>query len=154
MEYIFIWLGCGVLSAIVASNKNRSAFAWFALGFLFGPFGFVASLVVSNNNENSVSPVPKAANSSSSPSISNEAENRERAQLVKHGIEKNREADGSFVYRINGRRLKSFDMAIKVAEEMNQQNVPKYKQCPYCAEDIRLEAKICRFCNREVSESE
>jgi hypothetical protein len=24
------------------------------------------------------------------------------------------------------------------------------RQCPFCAEAIRLEAKICRFCNRDV----
>jgi hypothetical protein len=24
------------------------------------------------------------------------------------------------------------------------------RRCPFCAEDIRLEAKVCRFCNREV----
>ena len=36
----------GILSAIVANNKHRDGFGWFVLGFLFGPFGFVASLVV------------------------------------------------------------------------------------------------------------
>ena len=39
-------VGFGVLSAIVATKKNRDNVGWFFLGFLFGPFGFVASLVV------------------------------------------------------------------------------------------------------------
>lgn len=25
------------------------------------------------------------------------------------------------------------------------------KECPYCAETIKLNAKICRFCNRDVT---
>ncbi|MCS3635838.1 hypothetical protein GGP57_003179 [Salinibacter ruber] len=36
----------GVLSAIIASNKNRSAGGWGALGFLFGLFGFIATIAV------------------------------------------------------------------------------------------------------------
>ena len=36
----------GVLSAIIASNKNRSAGGWGALGFLFGLFGFIAAIAV------------------------------------------------------------------------------------------------------------
>lgn len=36
-----------VLSAIVASNKNRSAAGWGILGFLFGLFGFIAAIAVS-----------------------------------------------------------------------------------------------------------
>ena len=24
------------------------------------------------------------------------------------------------------------------------------RKCPYCAENIRIDAKVCRFCNREV----
>ena len=24
------------------------------------------------------------------------------------------------------------------------------RKCPYCAENIRVDAKVCRFCNREV----
>jgi len=35
-----------ILSAIIASNKNRSAGGWGALGFLFGLFGFIAAIAV------------------------------------------------------------------------------------------------------------
>lgn len=40
-----------VLSAIVASDKNRSAAGWSILGFLFGLFGFIAAIVVSEGEE-------------------------------------------------------------------------------------------------------
>ncbi|WP_251980302.1 zinc ribbon domain-containing protein [Salinibacter ruber] len=35
-----------VLSGIVASNKNRDAFGWGLIGFIFGLFGFIAAVAV------------------------------------------------------------------------------------------------------------
>lgn len=46
MELILIWLFCGIISAVVASNKGRSGVGWFALGLLFGPLGLGLALVV------------------------------------------------------------------------------------------------------------
>jgi hypothetical protein len=36
----------GILSASVASNNNRSVAGWLVIGFVFGLFGFIASIVV------------------------------------------------------------------------------------------------------------
>ena len=41
-----IQIAFGVLSVTVAGRKNRDRVAWFLIGLIFGPFGFVASLVV------------------------------------------------------------------------------------------------------------
>ena len=46
MEMILIWLFCGIISAVVASNKGRSGAGWCALGLLFGPLGLGLALVV------------------------------------------------------------------------------------------------------------
>ncbi|CDH44636.1 zinc ribbon domain-containing protein [Candidatus Contendibacter odensensis] len=48
---IFTWFFCGVISGVVASNKGRSGFGWFILGFLFGPLGLILALVVSKDQE-------------------------------------------------------------------------------------------------------
>jgi hypothetical protein len=44
-----IWILCGVVAAVVASNKGRSGCGWFILGVLLGPLGFILALVVSSN---------------------------------------------------------------------------------------------------------
>jgi len=30
---------------------------------------------------------------------------------------------------------------------------PKWKKCPFCAEDIRAEAVVCRHCNRDIAQA-
>jgi hypothetical protein len=35
--------------------------------------------------------------------------------------------------------------------EARQLSTGSSKKCPYCAEVIKAEAKVCRYCNREVA---
>lgn len=51
MELLLIWFLFGIISAVVASNKGRSGFAWFLIGVLLGPFGLLFALVVSKDTE-------------------------------------------------------------------------------------------------------
>lgn len=40
--------------------------------------------------------------------------------------------------------------SLSVTYELREQKVVRAeKQCPKCAEDVKLEAKICRYCNHE-----
>lgn len=49
MEFLFIFILFGIITAAVASNKGRSRFGWFLIGGLLGPFGLILALVVSKN---------------------------------------------------------------------------------------------------------
>ncbi len=51
MEFIFIWLIFGVISALIASNKGRSGCGWFIIGVLLGPLGIILALVISKNED-------------------------------------------------------------------------------------------------------
>jgi hypothetical protein len=42
----------------------------------------------------------------------------------------------------------------KVAEEQADLETGERCRCPYCAELIRVEARVCRFCSREVMHRE
>ena len=46
MEWLLLWVGFAVVTAIAASSRGRSGGAWFFLGLLFGVFGLIAVLVM------------------------------------------------------------------------------------------------------------
>jgi hypothetical protein len=43
MGYVIFWFLCAIFSAALASSKNRSAFGWFVLGLIVGPFGLLVA---------------------------------------------------------------------------------------------------------------
>lgn len=49
MEFLILWLLCGLAASIVMSNKGRSGCGGWALGVLLGPIGLVIALVMSSD---------------------------------------------------------------------------------------------------------
>jgi len=42
---------CGLITGIIGSNKGRSGFLWFVIGFLLAPLGIVLALVIKKDNQ-------------------------------------------------------------------------------------------------------
>jgi hypothetical protein len=95
MELLFFWFAIGVLCAVIAPTRGRSAFAWFLLGFLLSPLALIALLALPNLKE------PPALPTHASPTPKTRPVNDLRA-------------------------------------------------CPYCAEDIKKAAKVCKHCGRDI----
>ena len=45
MEFVIIWIICGVVAAVVASSKGGSGCLYAILGFILGPFGIILAFV-------------------------------------------------------------------------------------------------------------
>jgi hypothetical protein len=54
MELLFFWIAIGVLCAIIAPSRGRSAVGWFCLGALLSPLAFITLLALPRIEE----PVP------------------------------------------------------------------------------------------------
>ena len=51
MIYVVIWIGLGIVGAMIASSKGNSGCAGFALGILLGPIGLLITYF-SSDDEN------------------------------------------------------------------------------------------------------
>lgn len=51
MEYLLIWLGCGVVSAMIASSKGNSGCGWFAMGGIVGANWIIDGVFTSDNEQ-------------------------------------------------------------------------------------------------------
>lgn len=46
---LFVWaLIWAIICAVIASNRGRSAFGWFVIGFLLSPLGLLMLVLLSN----------------------------------------------------------------------------------------------------------
>ncbi len=87
MEYVILWILCGIVAAAIYSQKGRSGGVGLLGGFMLGPIGVILALISSKNEK---------------------------------GIEQKKISSGLM------------------------------KKCPYCAEVIKAEATVCRYCGKEM----
>jgi RNA polymerase subunit RPABC4/transcription elongation factor Spt4 len=50
MEYIIVWILCGIIAAVIGSRKGQSRVG-FLVGFLLGPLGIVLAIVLKGDRK-------------------------------------------------------------------------------------------------------
>ena len=43
MEFVLLWIICGIASGVIASAKGRSGLGWALVGFFLGPIGLLTA---------------------------------------------------------------------------------------------------------------
>jgi hypothetical protein len=130
VAFFAVWLLFGIGAAIVASGRGANGFGWFVLGVLLGPIGFALAFTTGTR-------CPKCA---SVVSLNAKICPKCREPLA-------RKAFGAYQCP-NCKSLITWNDPIcqNCKKPINWISVTGTKRCPDCAEEVRAEARKCRFC--------
>jgi hypothetical protein len=132
---VLLWVVCGIAAAFIALGRGANGLLWFVLGVLLGPIGLALSFRAgeTTNCPHCRSEIP--AQASRCPKCQSDLSTRTETA---RGDADDRRTQ-TLIDVLQGRAPLS---------EYPVTGTPKSatKKCPDCAEEVKAEARKCRFC--------
>ena len=122
-----IWIFCGIGAALVAQGRGANGCLWFGLGALFGPFGLAFAFASGTDRRCPNCRERIHPEASRCPKCQADLSMSQNAAMVES-------------------RTAATERTSALASDNQSNSGFTTKKCPDCAEDVRVEARKCRFC--------
>ncbi len=133
---IVVWIFCGIGAAFVAQSRGASGCLWFGLGVLLGPFGL--AFAFASGTDRKCPHCRERVHPEATRCPKCQADLLTRAETAPGDLDDKRTQ--KLVDVLQGRA--------SLPANLSTTEPPKAatKRCPDCAEEVKGEARKCRFC--------
>lgn len=140
---LIVWLLCAIGCAMIASSKNLNVGNWFVAGLFFG---FIALLIVVASAKKDINAAATDNETAGQPWKCSKC-----GYINSYWTNKCQ----NWVVLTSSVKLHGDKNSKVICDSPRMAITPviSEKKCPMCAEMVKYDAKICRFCNHEFTET-